>query len=123
MKLHFFLEPFLDGVELDSRKVKDEDFDRAEELYKELVENIPELSLAADERGRILYLYLELYGDRPIGGLEYLLEKTKTFSIPGLYTVPELGLKNVPFDVVLEKVKKYYEREWKRVKNSSNDSL
>ncbi len=123
MKLHFTPEPYLDGVELDSHKAKDKDFDRAEELYKELVEDIPELSLAADEKGRILYLYIELYGDRPIGGLEYLSEKTKNFSIPGFYTVPELGLKNVSFDVVLEKVKEYYERVEKFILKKSTVSI
>jgi hypothetical protein len=29
--------------------------------------------------------------------------------IPGLYTVPELGVKNATFKEVLEAVKKYYE--------------
>jgi len=113
MKLHFSLEPYLDGLELNSQEAKDEDFERAEELYKELVEYMPELSVATDKKGRILYLYLELYGDRPIGGIEYLIEATKRVPIPGLYTVPELGLKDVPFNVVLEKVKEYYERKWR----------
>jgi hypothetical protein len=46
----------------------------------------------------------------PVEDLRFELSYMKDrIEIPGLYTVPELGVKNATFKEVLEAVKKYYE--------------
>jgi hypothetical protein len=47
----------------------------------------------------------------PIEDLRIELNYAKNIKIPGLYTVPELGIENVTFVEVLESVKKYYEEK------------
>jgi len=69
------------------------------------------IAIEVNSRHEIVFLDHELVGDRLEGNFEVLKEILKRIKPKGLYTVPELGLKNVPFDVVLEKVKEYYERK------------
>ena len=46
----------------------------------------------------------------PVEDLKFELSYVKDrIEIPGLYTVPELGVENATFKEVLEAVKKYYE--------------
>ena len=113
MNLSLKFDTYLLGIELDSGEAKEEDFDTAERIYEELLERFPLLSLASNRRGEILYLYLDTSVETPLEFVKFFVDSARKYNIPGLYTVPELGLKDVPFDVVLEKVKEYYERKWK----------
>ena len=48
----------------------------------------------------------------PIEDLEFELSYLKDkVEVPGLYTVPELGVENATFKEVLEAVKRYYEEK------------
>ena len=64
---------------------------------------------AHPETKEIVYFSLVFYYPdiEPIEQLE--TEINYADEIPGLYTVPELGVKNATFKEVLEAVKKYYE--------------
>ena len=53
-----------------------------------------------------------LNGDRnPIQLLSEYIHEARRLNIPGLYTVPEFGVKDAPFWKVLEAVKAYYEKK------------
>jgi len=65
-----------------------------------------------NNKNEIVFLDQELVGDYLEGNFEVLKEILERIKPEGLYTVPELGLNDVPFDVVLERVKAYYKRQW-----------
>ena len=68
------------------------------------------IAIEVNNKNEIVFLDQELVGDRLEGNFEVLKEILQRIEAQGLYTVPELGLKDVPFDVVLEKIKEYYEK-------------
>jgi len=78
----------------------------------QIEEEFPEVGAVLNRHGEIVNFSVEtVFGPKII---KHILTYVKSNPPPGLYTVPELGLKNVPFDVVLEKVKEYYERKWSK---------
>ena len=68
-----------------------------------------EVGAVLNRKGEVMSFEISL----PMGPdiMEDIIRYVKQNPPPGLYTVPELGLKDVPFDVVLEKVKEYYEKK------------
>ena len=64
------------------------------------------ISIFVDDEGRIVYLGQELVGDRWKGNFEVLEEILRKIKPKGLYNVPEPGLENVPFEKIIEVVKK-----------------
>jgi hypothetical protein len=100
--LHF--EDFgFGGFRLEDRTV---DYLNLPEL-EELTAHYPEIETAVDKDGNIHLFTFEIW--QSIEQLDDLLEDPLLSEIPGLYTVPELGVKNATFKEVLEAVKKYYE--------------
>jgi len=67
-----------------------------------------EVGAVLNRKGEISAFNVEFVSDGAI--LNDILAYVKQKPPPGLYTVPELGLKDVPFDVVLEKIKEYYKK-------------
>ena len=53
----------------------------------------------------------ETFMDTGLSPLKYFVDEARRLNIPGLYTVPELGVKDAPFWKVLEAVKAYYEKK------------
>ena len=62
------------------------------------------LYIGLNERGEITYFEKELFGD-PAGTFKLIDQIIHEINPKGLYTVPELGLENVPFEKVIEAVK------------------
>jgi hypothetical protein len=102
IKLRF--EDYTAGFLLEDPQV--EDVDSLEE-FEELEQYYFEASTGIDEAGRIRYFDFELW--KSPAQLEGLIKNPLISQIPGLYTVPELGVRNATFKEVLEAVKKYYE--------------
>ena len=62
------------------------------------------LYIGLNKKGEIVYFEKELFGD--LHGTFKLIDRIINRINPkGLYTVPELGLENVPFEKVIEAVK------------------
>jgi hypothetical protein len=76
--------------------------------HEELMSYYPEAETAVDSDGNLRFFGFELWGS-PEQQLNDLICDPLISQIPGLYTVPELGVKNATFKEVLEAVKKYYE--------------
>ena len=75
--------------------------------FDELEQEFFEAATGINKTGRIRYFKFELW--KSPEQIEDLIESPLISQIPGLYTVPELGVKNATFKEVLEAVKKYYE--------------
>ncbi|WP_457569255.1 hypothetical protein [Desulfurobacterium sp.] len=102
MKLHFEESPV--GFKLES------DYDREDSLIGYYSYNPFSAQADAHPKTReVIYFSLVFYYPDvdPIEQLD--VEIKYADEIPGLYTVPELGVKNATFKEVLEAVKKYYE--------------
>jgi len=69
----------------------------------------PEAETAIDKDGNIRLFAFELW--KSPGQLDSLIENPLISQIPGLYTVPELGVENATFKEVLKAVKRYYEEK------------
>lgn len=93
MILHF--KDFLEEYELDS-KLEGKQVETENAL----------ISIFVNEKEEIVYLGQELTGDGWEANFEVLEEILKKINPQGLYTVPELGLKNVPFEEVIKAVRK-----------------
>ena len=63
------------------------------------------IDIHVNDKGEVVYLWQELVGDGWEANFEVLREILKKINPKGLYTVPELGLENVPFEKVIEAVK------------------
>ena len=102
VRLHF--EDFgFGGFRLEDRTV---DYLNLPE-FEELTAHYPEIETAIDKEGNIHLFTFEIW--QSIDQLDDLLEDPLLSKIPGIYTVPELGVENATFREVLEAVKKYYE--------------
>jgi len=102
IKLEF--KSYMDGFLLKDPQVKDIDsLGELEELEYEFFE----VATGIDEARRIRYFDFELWkSPEQINGL---IKNPIISKIPGLYTVPELGVENATFKEVLEAIKRYYE--------------
>ena len=90
--------------------------DRSLEVLKE--DSFRDIALYIDilvtEKEEIAFVNWPFLKD-PLKEIETELKYFKKISIPGLYDVPELGVKNATFVKVLEAVKKYYEKKLRRI--------
>jgi len=75
--------------------------------HEELTSYYPEAETAVDSNGNLRFFGFELWGS-PEQQLNELICNPLISQIPGLYTVPELGVENATFKEVLEAVKQYY---------------
>ncbi|GAB6066002.1 hypothetical protein JCM9492_10940 [Aquifex pyrophilus] len=63
------------------------------------------IDIHINNKGEIVYLWQELVGDNWEANFEVLEEVLDKIKPKGLYTVPELGLENVPFYEVIRAVR------------------
>ena len=63
-----------------------------------------------DSKGHVVFM-ADSFMDAPPGFLGVWIREARRLNIPGLYTVPELGVKDAPFWKALEAVKAYYEEK------------
>jgi hypothetical protein len=97
MLLHF--EDVKSGFRLKSDRVGDKEFPFPSLLVEVLT----------NDQGEVTFVDW-VFMSSPVEDLRFELSYMKgRIEIPGLYTVPELGVKNATFKEVLEAVKKYYE--------------
>ncbi len=66
----------------------------------------PEVQLLVDREGQVRFLDFEFIGLNDEEILKNFSQYVSKKSFKGLYTVPELGLKNVPFEEVVKAVRK-----------------
>ncbi|RUM30309.1 MAG: hypothetical protein DSY42_04745 [Aquifex sp.] len=71
------------------------------------------IDIHVNDKGEVVYLWQELVGDRWEGNFEVLEEILEKIKPEGLYIVPELGLKNVPFYKVIKAIKERFLKEEK----------
>ncbi len=69
------------------------------------------VEVLTNKRGEVTFVDW-VFMSSPIEDLEFELSYLKDkVEVPGLYTVPELGVENATFKEVLEAVKRYYEEK------------
>ena len=104
MNIRLKFEGYVGGFLLKDPQVKDVDsLGELEELEYEFFE----AATGVDKEGRVRYFHFELW--KSPEQIDDLIENPLISQIPGLYTVPELGVENATFKEVLEAVKKHYE--------------
>jgi len=93
-------------VDKDGFKLEDKSFPE-KKLYddKETEAEFPEVQLMKDKEGYIRYVDFEFIGLNDKEVLRAFESYVKKLSPKGLYTVPELNLKNVPFYKVIKTLK------------------
>jgi hypothetical protein len=105
MSIRLKFEGYMGGFLLKDPHIKDVDsLGELEELECEFFE----VATGIDKEGKIRYFHFELW--KSPNQVEDLIEHPLISQIPGLYTVPELGVENATFKEVLEAVKRYYEK-------------
>ncbi len=91
---------------------EEDDLNFAQKFYGELLDYYPELSLVCDKNGYILLLSLETAGPAPHSFVKAFAQDFKKMKVPGVYSVPQLGLKRVKFSQVLEEIVQTYQKEF-----------
>ena len=66
------------------------------------------IDIHINDKGEVVYLWQELVGDKWEVNFEILEEILEKINPKGLYTVPELGLENVPIHEVIRAIKERF---------------
>jgi hypothetical protein len=111
-KLNFYDYGAFNGFQLLAPESEYEDAGDMEWNVR-IEEEFPEVGVVLNRHGEIVNFSVEtVFGPKII---KHILAYVKSNPPPGFYTIPELGLKNVPFEKVLEAVKEYYKKHLKSV--------
>jgi len=66
------------------------------------------IDIHVNDKGEVVYLWQELVGDGWEANFEVLEGILEKINPRGLYTIPELGLKDVPFEKVIKTIKERF---------------
>jgi len=81
-----------------------------EALEETFRDYMPEANVVINKDSEIESYSQEFAGRNVVGGLDWWSKTVKGLGCKGLYTVPELGLEDVPFHEVIKAVKDYYSK-------------